>query len=468
MRRREPYWIWHRGVALVVAGLISGIMTAGHAQGVTPLDISTYVPLDNGRVWTYKWEIRIRGGEKHIITRTKSFEGPEFIPTGYAYKFVSDLGDYSLLSIENGELRLHGTVEPHRGNRFMFDPPVVLYAPNMVVGRAYKTTQQSGDEAGVRTWSTIVDGFEAVDTPMGRFDHCLKIRLEMDSANARSKAIYYYAQHVGLVAYQYTAWEKGQATPEVTVDARLKLTQVGGKTFTSVAQLSEWKAELASGMTTFDDPEARKLFRQAYERLYFWPAKFPGFEAHFTMKQESPATDPDDLVQGSIVVSPGLKIKVRGANKEAAIQIESEMSQFITHLKSKPFDSEFGEAMFSVEDRTSSQGIRITVSAPNTMGTAYRIKDGKILQIAHSYGRVRFVVSNTHFMDAGDGRLIATVFRITYYSNETGNEIGRIDFADEYVQVDGVWLPKRRMKTETSRGKTRKLVIEFSNHRVMK
>ncbi|RMG49000.1 MAG: DUF3386 family protein, partial [Acidobacteria bacterium] len=350
------------------------------------MDISSYVPLDNGRVWTYTWEIQIRGGGKQVVTRTKSFEGPEFIPTGYAYKFVSDLGDYSLLSIENGELRLHGTVEPHRGNRFMFDPPVVLYAPNMVFGRAYKMTQQSGDEAGVRTWSTIVDGFQAVNTPMGRFDHCLKIRLEMDSANARSKATYYYARHVGLVAYQYKAWEKGQATPEVAVDARLKLTQVGGKTFTNVAQLNELEAELASGTTAFDDPEARKLFRQAYERLYFWPAKFPGFEARFTMKQES-AADPHDLVEGSIVVSPGLKIKVHGANKEAAIEVESEMSQFITHLKNKPFDNEFGEAMFSVEDRSSPQGFRINVSAPNTMGTAYRIKDGKILQIAHSYGR---------------------------------------------------------------------------------
>jgi hypothetical protein len=440
------------------------------------INITKYVPMDHGRTWTYQWTVRYADGRKETTSRTKSFEGPEFLPTGYAYRFVSDLGDYVLLSVDNQALRMHGSVEPHRAIRFTFDPPVVLYSPEMEVGRPYTHTQQN-EEGATQTWTTVVDWVEDVNTPMGKFSRCLRIRVEMNSSNAKTKAAYSYAQGLGLIAYQYEAWGRNKDRSEVAIDASLKLAQLAGRTVTSASELESLKTKVASGSAGVDDPEARKMFRQAYERLYTWPAKFPGFQADFILDHGPRTTDhepssivhrPSSIVhQGTITVTPDLKMKVNSEDKPAGLEVETQMSQFIAHLKDKPFDSEFGAAILTFGDRDPVEGTRIEVSAPNTMGTSYRIKDGQLFKIGHSYGRVRFVVNHTDFVKTDDGRLIAASFRITYYSNETNQVVDEVDFQDEYTKVQGLWLPKKRVRTETAKGQTSTLVVEFTNHRIL-
>jgi len=443
-----------------------------------PIDIAAYVPLDSGRTWTYEWTIRYENGRTETTSRTKSFEGPEFLATGYAYRFMSDLGDYVLLSVDNGQLRLHGSVETHRQIRFTFDPPIVLYSPEMEFGRPTVITQPGDDTGDTRTWTTVVDRLEAVTTPMGQFHNCIKIRLAMDSPAVKTKAAYFYARGLGMVAYQYEAWVKNKDRAEVTIDAGLKLAQVSGQTITSAAQLESLKS---LNTTRMDDPAARKLFQQTYQGLYFWPAKFPGFQADFT---QSPGAPGQSLVekprpatsegathatrQGVITVSPDLRMKVSGGDKQSQVQVETEMSQFITHLKDKPFDREFKDAVITFAERDPVQGTKIHVAAGSAMGTSYGIKDGEIHQIGHSYGRVRFLVNHTEFMKTDSGRLIPRRFSIMYYSNETNQLIAQVDFQDEYVKVENLWLPRRRIKTETTKQGTTTLVVEFTDHQILK
>lgn len=456
-----------------------------------PIDIAAYVPLDQGRTWTYEWAIRYENGRKETTSRTKSFEGPEFLATGYAYRFMSDLGDYVLLSVDNGQLRMHGSVEPHRQIRFTFDPPVVLYSPDMEFGRPYAITQPADDTGGTRTWTTVVDGLQKVTTPMGQFQNCVKIRLTMDSSQVKTKAVYFYARGVGLVAYQYEAWVKNKDRAEITIEAGLKLAQVAGQTITSAAEAESLKRE---STPRIDDPDARKLFQQTYQGLYFWPAKFPGFQADWSLVrgpwslpwrqtgvvhgQDRAAHEKNpgqrsrdgqgDNERGTITVSPDLKMKVSGGDKQTNTQVEAEMSQFITHLKDKPFDGEFKDAVITFAERDPVQGTKINVAAGSAMGTSYRIKDGEIHQIGHSYGRVRFLVNHTEFMKTDSGGLIPQRFSIMYYSNETNQLIAQVDFQDEYVKVENLWLPRRRVKTETTKQGTTTLVIEFTNHQILK
>jgi len=464
-------WVSRMTVCVVVYGLIAtgdSPFVLAQSKSTEPIDIAAYVPLDNGRTWTYQWTVQFGEGRKETTSRTKSFEGPEFLATGYAYKFMSDLGDYVLLSVDNGQLRMHGSVEPHRQIRFTFDPPVVLYSPDMEFGRPYTITQQSEDGSETRAWTTVVNGLEAVTTPMGQFSDCLKIHLAMDSPTVKTKAVYYYARGLGLVAYHYEAWVKNKDRAEMAIDAGLKLAQLSGQTITSASQLGTLKNMASIGSTRLDDPDARKLFRQSYAGLYFWPAKFSGFQADFTLRSGMESQEADRGRRGVIMVTPDLKMKVSGGDRQANIQVETEMSQFITHLKDKPFDSEYKDAIFTFGDRDPARGTRINVAASNTMGTSYRIQDGEIHQIGHSYGRVRFLVNHTEFMKTDDNRLIPTRFSIMYYSNETDQLLSQVDFQDEYIKVENLWLPKKRVKTETTKQGSTSLEVEFTNHRVLK
>ncbi len=468
MSRRYSGWIILSIFMVVTSSVTADRPPTTQTKKAEPVDIAAYIPLDNGRTWTYQWIVQFKGGRKETTSRTKSFEGPEFLATGYAYKFMSDLGDYVLLSVDDGKLRMHGTVEPHRNIRFVFDPPVVLYSPVMEFGQRYTITQPNEDGNGQREWTTIVNGFEDVETPMGQFKRCLKVHLEMKSTEARTKSVYYYAQGLGLVAYRYQAWSGMEEQSDVAIDARLKLGQLAGRSFTRAAELEEMAASMRAASPRVDEPDARKEFKHSYEQLYFWPAAFPGFQADFTLRRglDTPGSTP--AAHGVITVTSDLKIKVSGVDKRTAQQIETEMSQFITHLKNRPFVDQYKDAVITFGDKNPEQGVEIEVSAENTMGTSYRIKEGQIHQIGHSYGRVRFLVNHTNFMKTDDGRLIPSSFRIRYYSNETNQLIDQIDFQDDYLKVGDIWLPAKRVKTETVKDQTSTLEVEFAGHQLLK
>jgi hypothetical protein len=296
---------------------------------------------------------------------------------------------------------------------------------------------------------------------MGKFGHCLGIRLEMNSPQARTRASYRYAQGLGLVAYRYEAWAGTKERPEVEIQASLKLAQVAGQTMNTAADLEKLRGKIAGGPVMVDDPEARKLFRRAYEQLYTWPTKFPGFQADFTLAQAGVH------VKGTVTVSPELKMKVAADDKRAGQQVEAEISQFVAHLRDQPFETKFGAAALSFGEKDAGLGTRINVSGEGTMGTGYQVKEGTIHQISHSYGRVRFVVNHTDFLKSDDGRLLATSYRITYYSNETHQVVDDVEFKDEFAKVGDLWLPKKRVKTDTAKGQTTVVELELSNHRVI-
>jgi hypothetical protein len=167
-------------------------------------------------------------------------------------------------------------------------------------------------------------------------------------------------------------------------------------------------------------------------------------------------------------VGSDLKVKVTTTDKKSAQLVEAEVSQFITHLKDRPFESQYKDAIITISDRDPEKGFKVDISSANTMGTSYRIKNGEIHQIGHSYGRVRFVVNHTTYSKTAEGRLIPTSFSILYYSNETDQLISQIDYKDTYTPVENVWLPVRRTKTETAKNVTSTLELEFTNQRLLK
>jgi hypothetical protein len=169
-----------------------------------------------------------------------------------------------------------------------------------------------------------------------------------------------------------------------------------------------------------------------------------------------------------VVVTADYKVKVQSADKLATQTVENEIVQFITHLKNRPFALEFTDSTFSFGDRDPNLGTRIDVAGGSSRARSFRAKDGEITQIGHSFGRIRFLVNHTGYMKVNERTSIPTSFNITYYSNETDQVIDRLEFKDEYVQVGNLWLPRRRVKTETVKDTTTTMEIELTNHRVQK
>jgi len=198
-------------------------------SSVAEIDIASYFPIRQGDVWTYEWSYRIGSGPMRTVTRTRAFEGREFVNAGFASRLVSENGDYVLFSLDDQGLYLHGAAEYERGIRFLFDPPIGVLTKGMKMGQPLVMTQLEEDGQHRRTITTMLEGIESVETPMGKFSDCLKVWWEMEGSTARQKTTYYFAKGIGIVAYQVEARSKKDNQVELSVDARLKLAQLGGR-----------------------------------------------------------------------------------------------------------------------------------------------------------------------------------------------------------------------------------------------
>jgi len=429
------------------------------------IDIASYFPIRQGDVWTYTWSYRIGSGPIRTVKRTRTFEGRELVNVGFAHKLVSQDGDYLLISLDDQSLRLHGVAEHERGIRYLFDPPVVILSRQMNVGQPIVLTQREEGGLHTRTFTTVFEGLASVETPMGRFPDCLKVKWEMDGSVAREKTTYYFAKGVGIVAYQVDVRNKKTDHDEVSVDARLSLAQLGGRMITRVEDLKLLDVSALTVAAAADNPKARALFRQASESRYVWDKKFPGFEADFTLHR------PGELpLSGTIRVDRQLSATVTCSDATARALVHAEVSQFLTHRRMLPFDEVYGpgKAVFSLGEEDPLKGVEVIVNDEEAMGTRYRIRGREIVEISRSYGRVRFVTNHVKNLITDEGRFIAVEYEITYYSNETGEIVGQTSFTERYEKVGAYWLPTGRTKRERAKDKTLTLELSLTNLRYLK
>jgi hypothetical protein len=445
----------------LAAGSTKPAKTSG---GLAPgeIDVPAYFPIRQGDSWTYVWKYRIGDGPWQEVMRTRTFEGREFSGASYTEKLVSEDGDYSLFSLTDQGLRIHGVAEIKRDVRFLFDPPVVILTKQMKPGQPVVTTQQEEDGQHTRTFTSVLEGVVPVETPMGKFTDCLKIHWEMDGSVARQKTTYYLARGVGIVAYGVDARTRDGKT-EVMVEARLKLAQLSGRDVTTVSQISEL-ATIPDSPEPPDNPQARSLFREAIAQRYVWDGKFPGFTADFSLAREGKPG-----IQGSVTVDRQFAVDVKCADPGARAIVHSAVSQFVAHRKMRPFDERYapGKATIGLVQADSGDGSEIVVNDKEAMGSRYRIHEREILKVSRSYGRMRFVTTNLKSIPGDDGRLIVVEYEIKYYSNETGAELSRTHFADRYDMVGGYWLPTGRTQVDTLKETTSTSELRLSAFRYL-
>lgn len=449
-----------RSLFLLLLLTLSALAQSAKVAPASTLDLNTYFPIRQGDAWTYDWQLRAGQAPPQTLKRTRAFEGREFVNTGNVDKLASENGDYALFSLDERGLLLHGAAEYGRDVRFIFDPPVTVLTPQMQIGQPLVNTQFAEDGKTPRRFTSLLEGKTPVETPLGKFDDCLKISWAMDDDTTYQKTTYYLAKGVGIVAYAIEVKTKNDGNYELNVDARLRLAQLQGKTFAKLADLELFTNSKAASA---ENAKARALFRKAHEAAYVWDKKFPGFEAAFTLKRTGA---PD--VTGTLRVTKAAQVEVQCADAKAKAQVHAELSQFVTYRQSKNFDEQYGADKAKIGlGETSGDTTEIIVSTEESAGSSFLLREREIVRVTRSYGRVRFVNQVKNFKTE-DGRFIANAAELTYYSNESGAVAGQTRYQDHYEKVGGYWLPLGRVKSETAKDKTESLELSLSNVRYLK
>lgn len=415
------------------------LILSAAAQAPSPTATDRYFPFRLGDSWTYDW--RTEGRVPHTGSRTRTFEGVEFVGGGPAFKLVSDDGTYHVYSLREGALYLNSSAQD--GRVLYYDPPVPLFAPDLSPGEPRTTVNA---DTGRRFRTTLLPR-EDVATALGVFPGCLAVRLEMDSADYTSDSYHYFAENVGLVAYRYELVDRARRRTEVRIDARLRLARLGGVPVTDlqdVAKLARRETLLLEGR---DDASARALLKRASEKRYTWDERFPGFQGDFEYREGG-----GPPVSGRFAVDRAFRVTVEAPSEAAQAAVRNQISSFVTFRRLRAFDDEHKGTRFQKGKPGPHGDVEITAEG-DPMATLYLLHEGGIKQMSRSAGRLRFVVTNTSLIRTEDDRTIAVAYDLTYYSNQDDAEVSVETTSDAYEKVGAYWLPAGRTVTRRERGR---------------
>lgn len=445
-----PVLVLCAGVVAVVRAAPAGA-AAPSPEAAAPAPTDRYFPFRLGDSWTYDWRVEGPRGPAQTLSRTRTFEGTEFVGGGVAFKLVSDDGTYHVYTLRSGKLQIHSSSEA--GHVLYYDPPLVLFAPDLKAGKPRPTDNPETQ----RKWKTTLVGYEDVTVSLGTFKDCLKIRVEMEAPDHVSDSYHYFAPGVGLVAYQYDLLTPDRRTHEIKVDARLRLARLSGMRIASMADIEKLAQAGTLSLGGQDDPSARAVLRRATDNRYTWDEKFPGFHGNFEYKEEGKPS-----AVGSFEVDRALNVRVTTPTEAARAQVRSQISSFCNHRKHNPFDLVYAGASFK-KGATLPDGAAEILAEGDTMGTTYTVRKDEILSVGRSAGRLRFVADNREQLRTEDGRYITVVYDLTYYSNEDQSPVSREQMEDSYAKVGPYWLPTGRRTTRSERGKvTSSFVLRLS------
>lgn len=431
MRRAALPWL------LLVPGLAAAPRGAPE-PGPGPYD--AFVPLRLGDSWSYDWRVSERGLPARTLSRTRTLEGTEFVGKDLAYRLVGDDGSYEAYSLVGGVLALHSLSE--RGRILSFDPPVVLLAPDMRPGDT-RTTENA--ETRRRFRATLL-GREDVETPLGRFQDCLAVRLETEGPEFYSDAHHDFFPGVGLVAFRYELKTPDRSGSLLSVDSRLRLARLSGVQVSRLADLAA-VAEKERSDAGKDDASARGILRRAVERRYTWDDKFPGFKGRFEYAEAGRRP-----VSGGFQIDRDLNVHVSAPSDAARATLRNQISSFVSHRRHKPFDVEYAEAVFKRGATTAAGDVEVLAEG-DTMGTRYLVRRNEILSVGRSVGRLRYETRNLGHVITEDGRSIVVDYELVYYSNEDQAPVSTERTLDSYEKLGGYWLPTGRQVTRSAPGK---------------
>jgi hypothetical protein len=444
-------------------GVIKGKKIGGDDDQT--IKIAEYFPYHQGDSWTYDWSYRMANGQTRTTERKRWFEGAKFTNAGPSFKLAQSSGeeDFVYYTLDKNGLRIVESGEKGtrtKGVKWFFDPPMLLGRDDMVLGRTYRWSQPEPGSEHLIQYATTLDGFESIETPMGRYEKCLRSRVQWDTPGSRVRNTYYLARGVGLVAYDTEVLTTHDNVTQIKMTGRLKAATISSNTITTAEEGKKLFDKLTGEMAAVEDnPTARELFKEASLNRYVWDEDlgFRGFTADLKVKIDGGAP-----LSVKVRCSPSLVIEIDAPDQNTKSIIHEEMSQFVTHRKPrKPFDAWYGpdKAKFKLGKETP-DGHEVFIEG-DSMGSNYVIGDKKIRQLSRDMGFMGFTIFQRKYQPTEDGRYIATEYEAVYSEAGGKKEVGRENLVDTYVKQGNYWVPKSRIHKMSMKDKPSLVELEI-------
>ncbi len=222
----------------------------------------------------------------------------------------------------------------------------------------------------------------------------------------------------------------------------------------------ETYAREATKTDTPDDPQARQLLQHAFENTARWPCGFGGFVADLRINVNGEEST------GTVTVKSAKDVDVALPNEELLKWTQGQIAMIAQHRGPRNFDESDGKyhLVFAGEENHP-QGPRISLG--DTMGSSYRIKDGRITQINRKMPHVAFTINIETSVLTQENKHLTTRYTVYYYSPQDGSLVNVESFSDSHTRVGNADLPATRRIISYEKGVMVTRTITFANHKLL-
>jgi len=433
-----------------------GGQPVGGKAAPTVADLGDYFPFFQADAWTYDWTYTMADGTRRSEERTRSFAGTEFFNRTAAFKLLDNKGSYQYYTYDDGHgIEMHASFENRPGGQiFTYQPAISLIRPDQVIGRSYTWSEEEAEQPEdvgrykrLQHWTSKLEGYETLETPMGRFD-VLRARLSWETSKSWVSQTYYLAKNIGIVAVDYEAIDRITGKRVIGLEARVKNALLQGDRVASLEDLAQHVANVETAKAALtDDPEARRIFRAASENRYVWDGGFPGIKCDLEIVDHGQAP-----IQAKVDVDKSLAVDFDcdDCSPELRALARAQISQFVTHRVPEPFDEKYGvgKAFFHVVKKRDDGTYEIKVEGDTAMGSWYLIDGKEVRKLTRKLGGpVEFMINHERNIKTEDGRYIANYYPVEFYMTQGEKKIplGKVVYDDVFEKQGRWWLPKHRI-----------------------
>ena len=216
-----------------------------------------------------------------------------------------------------------------------------------------------------------------------------------------------------------------------------------------------------TGTQVADDPKARTMLRQAFEKTARWQPDFKGFTADLTVNVNGKEG------KGRVSVKGPKEVAVTLPDPEMQKWAEGQIGMMAVHRGPRSFDESDGKYSLTLGDDTDNPlGPRLTINGDG-MHSFYRVKGDRITQINRKMPHMAFTINVEDSAVTQDGKLLTTRYTVYYYSPQDGKLTNVESFTDSHARVASSDLPATRRIISYENGEVVVKSLLFEHHKML-
>jgi hypothetical protein len=212
-----------------------------------------------------------------------------------------------------------------------------------------------------------------------------------------------------------------------------------------------------------DDPKAREMLRQAFEKTARWQKEFKGFTADLTVNVNGKETS------GPVMVKGPREVSVQLGDAEVQKWAQEQLGMIAVHRGARTFEDSDGKYSLTMEEDGHPFGTKLIIHGSNSF---YRLKDSRITQINRTMAHpgmtpFAFTINVEESAVTQDQKNLTTKYSVYYFSPADGKLTNVECFTDTHIRVGASDLPATRRIISYEQGEVIVKKLTFTNHKLI-